>query len=137
MKKNCIAIVAALAAILALAPAALAKGPAGGGSGGTSSISLVLLNSTDGLAHYGQQVTFDVSTTATSTPWVKLNCYQGSTWVYMSSAGFYPSYPWGQEFGLYGPSWTGGAADCVATLYTGSKSGKELDLASVSFPVYA
>ena len=136
MKKHCIALVVSLATILALAPAALAKGPAGGG-GGASTMSLVLLNSTDGSAHYGQSVTFDVSTTATSTPWVKLNCMQGSAWVYTSNAGFYPSYPWGQDFLLTGPSWTGGAADCVATLYTGSKSGREVDLASVSFHVDA
>jgi hypothetical protein len=136
MKKHSIAIAAALAATLALAPTALAKGaPSSGGSG--SSISLVNESSPGNPASYGQMVTFNVSTSATATPWVKLNCYQGGTWVYTSSAGFYSSYPWGQDFILSGPSWSGGAASCVATLYTGSKSGKEVDLASTPFDVGA
>jgi len=45
-----------------------------GGSTGTSSLSLVLLRSTDGSPHYGQVVTFNVSTTATSYPSVDLEC---------------------------------------------------------------
>src|SRR5438876_10602984 len=59
---------ASLALALAPVPAALAGKPThGGGGGGTTTggggtISLVLLNSTDGLAHFGQKVTFDVST---------------------------------------------------------------------------
>src|SRR5438093_13309875 len=68
--------VGAIVLALVLVPAALAaKGHGGGGtSGGTGTgggtIGLVLLNSTDGLPHVGQQVTFNVSTTATSYPWV-------------------------------------------------------------------
>ena len=53
--------------VSAISGAALAKGPGGGkghGSttGGTGTISLVLLDSTDGMAHFGQHVTFTVST---------------------------------------------------------------------------
>src|SRR4051812_6343009 len=65
---------------LALVPAALAgKGgkPGGGGGGNTTSsgsLSLVLLNSTDGLPHRGQQVTFQVSTSY-ATPSISLDCY--------------------------------------------------------------
>src|SRR5262245_24919993 len=63
--------------------ATLAKGgrDAGSGSGGTTTgggggtISLVLLNSTDGLPHFGQYVTFNVSTSATAYPYVTLTCY--------------------------------------------------------------
>src|SRR4051812_32464742 len=98
------AVAAAVAALaLALVPAASAgKGPGhttgGTGSGGT--ISLVLLNSTDGVAHWGQAVTFKISTTATTKPYVSLDCYQGGVWILSSTAGFFPDYPWGQTFGL-------------------------------------
>src|SRR5437867_1199361 len=61
---------------------------------GTSSLKLVLLNSTDGLPHYGQQVTFSVSTTATTEPHVSLTCSQNGVVVYRNDAGFYASYPW-------------------------------------------
>src|ERR1700693_4862101 len=62
------ALIATVAAVcLALAPTALAAkgGGAGKGGGGTGggSITLVLVNSTDGLAHWGAQVTFNISTT--------------------------------------------------------------------------
>jgi hypothetical protein len=129
---------------LALVPAALAaKGGGGGhhGNGGTtgsSSISLVLLNSTDGLAHYGQDVTFNVSTTATSSPYVELDCYQSGALVYMNSKGFFPSYPWGQVFTLSSGAWTSGAANCTATLYSMNASGtRRTDLKAMSFDVSA
>jgi hypothetical protein len=140
MKKK-IAIATALAASLAVAPGAMAKGggATGGSTGGSgSSLQLVLMNSTDGLPHYGQQVTFNVSTTATSTPSVRLNCYQNGAWVYTSTVGYYPSYPWWQYFPLSGVDWTGGAADCTATLYYDSgRRQTETDLATLSFHVYA
>ena len=108
----------------------------GGGSGG--SLGLVLLDSTDGFAHYDQRVTFTVSTTATSQPTVKVQCLQGGTSVYRSSAGFYPDYPWpwAQTFTLSSTAWTGGAADCTATLYY--YNGKSYPtLATLSFHVAA
>src|SRR2546426_5650873 len=77
-----LALVASLAVVNA--GIAAAKGPGGGGGGGghkggggttgNGTISLVLMNSTDGLAHYGQNVTFNISTTATDQPWVYLVC---------------------------------------------------------------
>src|SRR5881397_1467505 len=93
-----IALFAALAAlVLVLVPTAFAGKPSGHSGSGSGSINLVLLNSSDGLPHYGQQVTFSVSTSA-SQPWVDLECNQGSTWVYGSWAGFFPGYTWGQTF---------------------------------------
>src|SRR3954447_20813208 len=81
-----IAFVAAFLALLVSAPTALAgKGggrPRGGGTtGGRRSLGLVLLDSTDGVAHHGQRVTFTATTTATDRPFVRLDCYQGSVWV--------------------------------------------------------
>jgi hypothetical protein len=102
-------------------------------------MTLVLLNSTDGLPHHGQQVRFDVSTTATTEPHVSLKCYQAGTLVYTAQTGYYASYPWPwtQTFTLSSGAWTGGAADCVATLYSLSNSGGSTTLKTLSFPVYA
>jgi hypothetical protein len=133
---------ATVALSIALAPAALAdKGGGGGSVGGgtsTSTLSLVLLNSTDGLPHVGQKLTFNVSTTVTSEPWVTLYCYQNGSLVYKGSNGIFPT-SLGQIFTLASNSWTGGAADCAAWLqnwdrYT--KHGTIQNLASMSFHVY-
>jgi hypothetical protein len=110
----------------------------GGGGGGSGSFTLVLLNSTDGLPHWGQQVTFNVSTTATTQPNVSLACYQNGNLVFGAEAGFYPSYPWpgSQTFTLSSPSWTGGAASCTAKLYYFSGT-KTTTLSTMNFQVYA
>jgi hypothetical protein len=116
-------------------PASGSGGKHGGGgtSGGSGTISLVLLNSTDGLAHYGQQVTFKVSTTATTQPYVDLQCYQGRVLVGQSLEGFFTGSLSDGVFELASPMWTSGAADCTATLQTPQGSA----LASTSFHVYA
>lgn len=104
----------------------------------SASLNLVLVNSTDGLAHYGQSVTFHVSTTATTEPNVSVSCYQGGTLVYSAESGFYPSYPWPgtQIFPLSSPSWTGGAASCTASLYYFAGR-KTVTLTTLDFQVYA
>jgi hypothetical protein len=134
-----------LALALALVPAALAsKGggggggkPGGGGSAGSNSISLVLLNSSDGLPHWGQQVTFNVSTTATE-PFVSVTCSRNGSAVYSASAGFFAGYlwPWEQNFTLKSNYWTSGAADCTATLYY-YDGHRTRNLMSLAFHVYA
>lgn len=148
-KSAAVLVVQGLAVLaLALVPAGLAaKGgtagkPDGGGgkpSGGGGTISLVLLNSTDGVPHYGQKVTFNVSTTATSYPYVTLKCSQGGL-VYQASKGIFPT-SLGQNFTL-GPTpmWQGGDADCTATLENWdsySKNGSITALTSMTFHVYA
>ncbi|TMC72268.1 MAG: hypothetical protein E6J15_11185 [Chloroflexi bacterium] len=105
------------------------RNAAGSGSG---SLSLVLLNSTDGLAHYGQNVTFTVSSTV-SQPWVNLTCYQNGDWVTNQYVGFYAGYPWSQVFPLATWKWTGGAADCTARLFDGLTNAT---LGSMSFHAY-
>jgi hypothetical protein len=130
---------------LALAPGALAAkgggGPKGGGGkpshGGTGTISLVLLDSTDGMAHYGQRVTFTVSTTSTAYPWVTVKCYQGGL-VYQASNGIFAT-SLNQVFTL-GPTtnWQGGAADCTAYLENWdsySKNGSITTITSMAFHV--
>jgi hypothetical protein len=138
MKKHVFALAAVLLATAVASPAALAKPGPGGGSASGSSLTLVLMNSSDGLAHFGQNVTFNVSTAATTQPFVRLNCYQSGSWVYTSTVGYFPTYPWDQYFTLQSGNWTSGAGDCTATLYSvNGKTQKETDLATLSFHVYA
>ena len=146
-----IAFVAAfLALALALVPAALANKPGGGGghnggggggtTGGSGTISLMLLNSTDGLAHYGQRVTFSVSTTSTLYPWVDVKCSQNGAVVYHQANGIFRT-SLNQIFTLGPtPSWTGGDADCVAALQNWdsySKNGSISTITTISFHAYA
>ena len=135
------AITAAIAALcLAVAPAALAAKGGGGGpkpSGGSGSLSLVLLNSADGLPHWGQDVTFEASTTATTRPMVSLTCTQGGTLVYSAGAGLYDGYPWSKVLTLASSMWAGGAASCTARLYYSGSNGREITLGTTSIYVYA
>jgi hypothetical protein len=133
--------VALITTLSASSPALAAKGgggkPPGGGSS-SSSVRLVLLDSTDGLPHYGQRITFSVSTTATTRPFVRLNCYQDGVWLVAGSVGLFPDYPWSQEFilssGGAAGGWSSGAADCDATLYS-NDGRRSTDLAKIAFHV--
>jgi hypothetical protein len=138
-----IALVALLAVALVLVPAAAAgkgKGkPGGGTNSGGGTIKLVPLNSTDGLPHFGQKVTFSVYTTATSYPWVDVKCYRSGSMVYEQANGIFAT-SLNQVFTLGPtPSWTGGAADCTSYLqnWDGYSKGKIVTLASLGFHVYA
>jgi hypothetical protein len=122
-----------------MAGTALAGKPSrpSGGGGGSLAVVLVTDVNGDGVKSWGDSVTFTVTTSA-SQPSVKLSCSQGGVVVYYSSAGFYPGYPWpwAQTFTLSSGAWTGGAADCTATLYT--YNGKSYPtLATTSFNVAA
>ncbi len=135
---------AALVLSLALVPAAFAGKRAGGGGGGggggghkggggTSALTLKMVTDQNGngLPDWNDTITFDVSTTATTQPYVEVTCSQNGAVVYSAWAGFYSSYPWpgSQLMPLYSPSWTGGAADCTAVL--------DPNLATLSFHVGA
>ena len=135
-----LALAAAVTALcLALAPITLAAKGGGGSKGGggkptagAGTISLVLMDSTDGVAHYGQRVTFNVSTTATSEPWVNLKCYQNGALVAEGWEGFFEGSINDGVFGLYSPQWTGGDADCTANLTMPDRR----VITSTSFHVY-
>src|SRR5262245_51179510 len=128
-----LAIVAALMAITIL-PAMAARGGGGGsathgggkGGGGKNSGApatgtinrLILVDPTsDGLPHWNHTITFDVSSTA-QYYFVRVDCKQGDTLVYEKSNGFYIGWMWGRDYGLSGPAWPGGGADCTAVLYS-------------------
>jgi hypothetical protein len=131
--------IALIVAALALVPAAHAQqaGKPGPGGGGDITFRLVPLDSSDGVPHHGQRVTFDVVATATDRPMVSLKCFQGGTLVYAFQAGFYPDYPWTKVATLRSNSWTGGGADCDARLYKAAGGSKTTTLATLSFRVYA
>jgi hypothetical protein len=130
------AAILALVAAVALAPAAFAGKPPKPRAGATtgSSLTLVLLNSSDTLPSFGEGVTFKVFTSA-GRPYVNLKCYQGGDWV-TNQIVVYPGYPWSQIFPLSSWKWTSGAADCIARLYKTTKKGTTT-LATLSFHVYA
>lgn len=114
-------------------PALAARG-GGGGTTGSSSLTLVLLDSTDGVAHWGQRITFEVSTTQTTQPQVSVECYQGGSLVYTMFTGYWDGYkwPWTQIMTLRSAAWTGGAADCSAKMYY-SSGRKTVTGATLSF----
>ena len=127
-----------LAATTISSPAVLLAAHSTGGKGHvqstSSSLSLVLLNSTAAVPRWGQVVTFNVSTDATAYPYVNLKCYQNGNMVAEGWAGFFAGALGDRTFGLYSPQWTGGAADCTAYLDMNS-NGKWKQLASTSFHV--
>src|SRR5215207_1619435 len=115
-----VASIAALALSLAV-PVALAGKPAGGGKGGSGTITLAMVSdaNADGLPNWGDTVTFNVSTTATTQPHVDLTCTQGGVVVYGATTGLYASYPWPwtKNMTLASTAWAGGSASCTAKLY--------------------
>ena len=112
-------------------------GKGGGGkppSGGGGNLALVMVTDANGTGpSWGDQVTFNVSTTATDRPTVRLHCYQNGNLVYTFSAGFFAGYPWTTVYGLSSQSWTGGAADCTASLIYSRSSGRIVTLATLNF----
>jgi len=132
--------------VTAYTTADAAKPSSGGSTGGggrhssatyTGSFSLVLLNSTDGLPHWGQQVTFNATSNA---PYyfVELDCSQNGTMVFQQTAGFYPGYAFSQVYTLRSAAWTGGGASCSAQLYSSNSDGtNRQNMAAMSFQVYA
>jgi hypothetical protein len=123
------------AAFLVAAVPAYAGKPGGGGGGGQTSgggsLSLVPLYTHAGAPVVGDWVTFEVSTSATY-PYVRVTCTQGGTLVYSVTNGFFPGYPWGQNFHL---SWASGSASCVATLFVTTSKGGSTTLGTTSFTV--
>jgi hypothetical protein len=130
--------IGALVLALVLVPAALAAkggGGSGGSTTGSSTMSLVLMDGATQPAHYGR-ITFDVSTTATATPSVGLRCYQGTNWVYDAYVGYFPGYLFEKWFTLKSNYWVDGvAATCDARLFYNDRRGRQIVLATMSFPV--
>lgn len=137
-------VMLAIAAVLTTAvtsSALAARGGKGGGHHrGTGTIDIVLLDSTDGLAHFGQHVTFNVWTDATAYPWVEVRCFQNGDRVYRQANGIFPT-SLNEVFTLGPtPSWSGGDANCTAALQdwdSYSKNGTKVTITTMDFQAYA
>jgi len=131
------ALISLLVVGLIAGTALAAKGGAAGkgAGGGASSLSVVLVADANGngLPNWGDQLTFNVSTTATDRPTVRLHCYQNGILVYTFSAGFFTGYPWTTVYGLSSQSWTAGAADCTASLIYTKSGGRVVTLKTLEF----
>ena len=135
-----------LAAAIVSGPALAARGggggPKGGGgsNGGTGTIALAPLvvdHNGNGLPNYTDVVTFNISTTATSTPYVNLVCTQNGVLVANGWRGYWAdSLDTTWNFGLEAGGWPGGAAECTAYLKMQTKQGWSV-LGSTSFGVGA
>ena len=134
------ACIASLVGALVLATPAVAAKGGNGGATSSSSISLALPSAATAAAvanpGYGDLVSFDVSTNVTLSPFVNLKCYQGGALVAEGWEGYFDGALGDRVFGLYSPVWTGGAADCTATLET-YVNGRWRELASTGFHVDA
>jgi hypothetical protein len=111
-------------------------GSGGGTTGGSGSLAVVMVVDNNGntAPNWGDTVTFTLSTTATS-PFVQLDCYQGSTWVFTGSVGYFDAYPWAKQFVLWSNYWAGGAASCTAKLYTTTDGSTMNVLSALNFEV--
>lgn len=130
------ALVSMLVVGLMAGTAFAAKPLASGGpkNSGTGTISLALMDGATE-AKYGARVTFTISTTATTYPYVHLMCSQAGTLVLESRMGFFPT-ALGDEWFYLGPTpaWQGGAANCTANLEKSTSRGWSV-LGSTSFAV--
>lgn len=106
------------------------------GGGGTITLAPLVYDANgDGLPNWGDTVVFNVSTTATTQPYVNLRCFQNGVLVLSGWNGYFAGAlnPNG-NFGLASGAWQGGAADCTAWLDMSTKRGWS-QLASTSFHV--
>ena len=141
MNRRIIHVIAATALFVGAATPALAA--KGGNSGsGSSSITLVTLGSTGNTftaqatsaPRVGDNVTFDVQTTATDRPYILLNCYQGGEWVSTAQSFYSASNP--PIFTLSSSAWTSGSASCTARMGKLNADGTRFtELASTTFAV--
>jgi hypothetical protein len=108
------------------------------GGGGTITLAPLVYDANgDGLPNWSDTVVFNVSTTATTQPFVNLQCFQNGALVLNGWNGYFAgalNSSW--NFGLASGAWQGGAADCTAWLDMATKRGWS-QLTSTSFHVDA
>ncbi|HET6847627.1 MAG TPA: hypothetical protein VFH74_02140 [Gaiellales bacterium] len=142
-RKDCVWLLAFAMLVVAFSGSAFAAksgGKSAGGSTGGSAISLAPLvvdANGNGLPDFGDVVTFNISTTSTTQPYVNLQCTQDGAVVLNSWNGYFAdalNTSW--DFGLGSGAWQSGAGDCTATLGMYTKRGWS-KLAATSFHVGA
>jgi hypothetical protein len=133
------ALITSLTFALIAGSAFAAKGggkgkPGANTGGGTIALAPVVVdNDGNGSPNYGDVVTFNISTTATTNPYVNLVCSQNGSVVLVGWKGYFEgSLDTNWNFGLSSGAWPGGAADCTAFLKMQTRRGWST-LASTSF----
>ena len=115
------------------------KGGGGGKPSGGGTVSGPVMVSDadgDGIVSSGDDITFNVSTSATAYPQVGLRCWQGTTWVYDAYVGYWATYQWDRFFRLESNYWNGElAATCTARLFYNDSRGRQVVLATLNFGV--
>ena len=113
--------------------------PGGGGStsGGTLTGPVMVLDAdADGVVSYLDDITFNVSTSATAYPQVGVRCYQGTAWVYDAYVGYWSTYQFDRFFRLQSGYWDPNlAATCTARLFYNDSRGRQQVLATLDFGV--
>ena len=119
-----------------------ARGGGGGGGKppkGDGTLALVIANDVngDGLPNRGDSVTFRITTSVTTEPYVELICRQDGRLVFGKVAGYFDSYPWpwSKVMLLSSDLWVGGAASCTAELYYNNRLTRT-SLTTISFTAY-
>jgi hypothetical protein len=115
-------------------------GKPGGGAttgGGTLTGPVMVADAdADGAVSYLDDITFNVSTSATAYPQVGLRCYQGTTFVYDAYVGYWATYQWDRFFRLESGYWNPNlAANCTARLFYNDSRGRQHVLATLDFGV--
>ena len=137
------AILAVGVIALVVAGSALAGKPSGSSGGGpkSSSIKLVTVAAdgtrvAGGQPAFGDNITYEIATTATNEPYVETSCFQNGALVYKQSRGFFAEYYAGTQMFTLGPTtlWQGGGANCTARLIEWV-NGNDRTLATSSFDV--
>jgi len=138
------ALIALLVVGLAAGTTFAGKGGGGGkpGGGGTTSGStltgpvMVLDQNSNGSSNYMDDITFNVSTSATAVPTVGLRCYQGTNFVMDGYVGYYSSYLFNRWFTLGSGYWDAAlSATCTARLFYNDNRGREQVLKTMTFTV--
>jgi len=116
-----------------------AKGGGGGNTTGSTTFSgpvMVLDANGNGSPNYMDEITFNVSTSATSQPMVGLRCYQGTAFVEDAYVSYFNSWLSPTYFQLGSSYWNPALnASCTARLFYYNKRGGENVLATMTFPV--
>jgi hypothetical protein len=109
-------------------------GGSGGGKPASGSLSLVLLDGTDGGANYMERAAFNVETSA-SLPFVGVRGWQDGL-VLDGYTGYFDSYMFDPWVTLGSPYWDAASpATCAARLFTYDKRGNQKVIATIEFPV--
>ena len=135
-------VISVLIVGLIASSALAAKGGGGakpnGGGGSTTFTGPVMVSDANGngAPNYMDEITFNVSTNATTQPEVGLRCYQGSAFVEDAYVSYFNSWLSPTYFQLGSSYWDPTlAAGCTARLFYYNKRGGEIVLGTISFPV--